>query len=160
MFPSRLFPVAPSAPFPTVSRPTVYPVVPIPPRRSHTISPIPHLTIILGQLFLRPIPFTTGFLVSSYYMTMDATRSCYFGFSSSSTFSSRFILFSLFSFFANQVDVFLWSLANSTRDREAARSRRLCFSGSTSQVRTKFLGYDREGCPRVGSLEGGARCSC
>ena len=63
LFPSRLFPVPLSAPFPTVSRPTVCPVVPIPSRRSHTISPVPHLIVEA----VISIPFTTGFHVSPSY---------------------------------------------------------------------------------------------
>ena len=71
---------------PTVSRPTVrplpncfpshrlYPVVPIPSRRPHTISPIPHLNVILGQLLPFHLPPVFSF---PHHMTMDATISCY-----------------------------------------------------------------------------------
>ena len=65
LFPFRLFSVPIlSTQFPTVSRPSVCPVVPIPSRRSHTVSPIPHLTIEA----VIPIPFTTDFLVSPSYV--------------------------------------------------------------------------------------------
>ena len=47
-----------------------------------------------------------------------------------------------------------WSLANSARDWEPARSRRFCFSASASQVPNSWA---REVYQRVGSLEGGAR---
>ena len=74
---------------PTVSRPTVCLFVPIPSRRSHTNSPIPHLTIIFPQLFTVHLPPAFSF---PHHMTMYATNLD----SAAVYFLAGIILFSIF----------------------------------------------------------------
>ena len=160
---SRPFPSLVSVP--AVYHPAVRRLVPVPTVSRLTVCPLPgffpfhrlpscsHPIPIFAHNFSHPaspnnigavisIPFTTRFLVSSsddhgcnYIMLHWIQQHQHI-------FYQVFFLKTFSSFPCPKKGCFphsSWSLATSARDWEPARSRRFCFSGSTSQARTKFL---------------------